>query len=555
MLINLYIENYVLFDKQNLNFKDGFISLTGDTGAGKSLIIDALAYLCGERLKSNISKDTSKNTYLEGTFTFSNQKTLGILADHGIEVEDVVIVSRDITPQGKSISRINGRSVTLSLLKEVFDGELDIHSQRDTQYLLNKNMHMKLLDSYSNHEDLLTLTNDSYKKFNSLKKEIELLENSVFNEDEIAFIKTQIKEIEKVNPSEEEYNDLLLRVSEINAYDNIYKALSKPKEYFSKRDGIMDLLYESKISMEDLENYEDYTELIERVTTLYLEVEDINSELNNAVSSLSFDEYELNNLEERLFEINQIVKRFGGSFLIFNERYDEMLKKVEAFESKDIVLYELNKELKEAKAIYLEYAEKLSKSRHKQIVNLERDIMSHLVDLQLENARFKISIVEKPFSKDGYDDVEFLVSMNKGFKLEPLIKVASGGELSRLMLGLKVVFSKLFGVSTVIFDEIDTGVSGSVALSIGYKMHELSLSTQVFSVTHLAQVAACSDSHYYVEKDNSQDIGHTSIEELKGDAFIEKLALMSTGIISEASLKSSRELYQNAQKKISDHIG
>ena len=555
MLINLYIENYVLFDKQNLNFKDGFISLTGDTGAGKSLIIDALAYLCGQRLKSNISKDSSKNTYIEGTFTFTNEKTLSILHEHGIEVEDVVIVSRDITPQGKSISRINGRSVTLSLLKDVFDGELDIHSQRDTQYLLDKNMHMNLLDSYSGHGDLLELTNNSFRKYNSIKKEIEELENSVFNEDEIAFIKTQIKEIDKINPNEEEYNNILLRVSEINAYDNIFKALSTPQDSFSKRDGVLDLLYESKNSLEALDGYVEYIDLKDRINTLYLEVEDLNTELSKAVSSLSFDEYELNNLEERLFEINQIVKRFGGSFTIFNERYDEMLKKVEAFESKDIVLFELNKELNKSEQTYIKYANELSKSRQEQIINLESDVMSHLADLQLENANFKISIKEKNYGKDGIDEIEFLVSMNKGFDLEPLVKVASGGELSRLMLGLKVVFSKLFGVSTVIFDEIDTGVSGSVALSIGYKMHELSETTQVFAVTHLAQVAACSDSHFYVEKDNTKDIGHTSIEELEEESFIEKLALMSTGVISDASLEASRELYHNAQKKISDYLG
>ncbi len=555
MLVNLYIENYILFDKQNLSFNDGFIVVTGDTGAGKSLIIDALGYLCGNRLSMTLAKDPNKNTFIEGNFTFRNDSTLKILEENGIEPEDLYIVSREITPDNRSISRINGRSVTLSTLKAVFDKELDIHSQRDTQYLLNKTTHLNLVDSYAKHDELLKQTKDSYKAFNDIRKKINVLKNTSFNEVEIEFIKHQLKEIEKINPDEDEYNELSEQVKLMNSFEKIYDNLKKPTSLISNNGGALEILFEAKDSVKNLSEFEEYTEIIQRLNSLYIELSDINDELSTKLSTMEFDEYELNRIEERLFEMNQLIRRNGGTFELFKDNYNEMKEKVDYFEAKDITLFELEKDLKKAESDYLEAAQALSKSRKESITYLKKDILEHLKDLHLSNAQFEVQVTEKEYSSNGIDDIEFLVAMNKGFKLEPLIKVASGGELSRLMLGLKVVFSKLFGVSTVIFDEIDTGVSGLVASSIGYKMHELSKSSQVFSVTHLAQVAACADSNYYVEKDNTQDIGSTLIKEIKDDELIKKLAIMSTGLTSESSLETARELYETSQKKIADRIG
>lgn len=548
MLENLYIENYVLFDKQNINFNDGFIAVTGDTGAGKSLIIDALGYLCGQRLQTSIAKDTTKNTFIEGNFSFSNSKTLTILADHGIEHEDLYIVSREITPNNKSISRINGRSVTLSLLKSVFENELDIHSQSDNQYLLNKAKHLDLLDAYADNSELKNMVKESYKEYSAVLKEISDVNNTYYNEVEIDFIKSQLKEIKKIKPDEDEFNTLKERQQAINSFETIYNSLSSPSAKLSETNGVIDLLYESKSEIAKLIKYDQYEAIIERLNSIYLEVVDIDEELKSYISELSFDEFELNQIEERLFEVNQLIRRYGGSFELFNDQYLEMQSKVELFDSKDIVLFELNKKLNKAEETYINLASKLSKSRKVAIISLEKDVLAHLKDLHLENAQFKIVQQAKAYASDGVDDIEFMVAMNKGFNLEPLIKVASGGEISRLMLGLKVVFSKLFGVSTVIFDEIDTGVSGIVASSIGNKMRELSKFSQVFSVTHLAQVAACSNEHYYVLKDNDNTVGTTTITKLEGEVLIEKLALMATGLTSEASLKTARELYNQAQK-------
>lgn len=553
MLINLYIENYILFDKQNLSFNNGFIAVTGDTGAGKSLIIDALGYLCGNRLSTSVNKDPNKNTFIEGNFVFKNENTLKVLEENGIEEDEVYIVSREITPDNRSISRINGRSVTLSTLKAVFDKELDIHSQRDTQYLLNKNTHLNLVDAYAKHDSLLNDVKIKYKSYKKIKKEISELESTTFNEVEIEFIKHQLEEIEKIAPDEDEYLELTEQVKLMNSFEKIYDNLKAPSSFINGNGAALESLFEARDHLNRLSEFEEYDDIRERMNSLYVELSDLNTEISSKLSSLEFDEYSLNKIEERLFEVNRLIRRHGGSFDLFNDSYETMKQKVEYFDSKEFILEKLYKELKQAETVYLDAAHVLSDSRKKSVKTLVKDILEHLDDLHLSNAQFEVQFTTKDYSSNGIDDVEFLVAMNKGFNLEPLIKVASGGELSRLMLGLKVVFSKLFGVSTVIFDEIDTGVSGVVASSIGYKMHELSQSSQVFSVTHLAQVAACADYNYFVEKDNTQDVGSTQINHIEGDQLIEKLAIMSTGLNSESSLEAALELYNKSQEKIADH--
>lgn len=550
MLINLYIENYVLFDKQNLSFESGFSSLTGDTGAGKSLIIDALGYLTGERLNVSINKEPNKNTFIEGQFNFTNAKTLALLKESGIEFETPFIVSREIMPDGRSISRINQRSVTLGFIKEVFSNELDIHSQRDTQYLLNKNIHLDLLDSYAKHDNLLNQVKDAYKQYSAINKEIKQLNDSVFNEDEIEFTKTQINDIEKVAVSDEEIEKLSTRLKEINNFEDIFKNLTAANNLLTNNKGIIESMFEAKESLLQLDDYDDYKDIASRMDTSYFEVVDISHEIASLLSSLEFDEFELNNIEGRLYEINHMLKKYGGSVESANERLSIMKAKVEKFEFKEVVLAKLDKDLKESLKILETAALKLRESRVKSIKNLEKQVVENLQDLHLKDALFKVDLTDKPFASDGFDDVEFLVAMNKGSNLQPLIKVASGGELSRLMLGLKVIFSKLFGVSTVIFDEIDSGVSGAIATAIGVKMHSLSKTSQVFAVTHLAQVAACSNNHYHVEKNSDGLFTSTSVTLMDDDEKVEKLAIMSTGLMSEASLNAAKELFVKSQSLV-----
>ncbi len=555
MLINLYIENYVLFDKQNLSFKDGFSALTGDTGAGKSLIIDALGYLTGDRLNVDIIKNKEKNTFIEGNFEFKNQRTLNLLTESGFDFEDVYIVSREITPEGRSISRLNQRSVTLGFIKDVFESELDIHSQRDTQYLLNKNIHLNLLDSFAEHPDLLKQVKSAYNEYFEIKNEIKRLKETVFNPDEIEYTKIQIEEIIKIDPSHEEIDTLNTRLKEINNFEEIYTSISTSNNLLSKNQGIIEQLFEAKEFLRKVDDYSDYSEVASRMNSVYVEIVDLSHEIAGFLSTLEFDEFELNQIESRLFEINRLLKKHGGSLETLERRLKVMQNNVEQFESKEIVLQDLNNQLQAKLQDYNQKALLLRDSRKHSIKSLEKAIIENLSDLHLEDANFKVSLLDKEVSKSGIDDVEFLVAMNKGSTLQPLIKVASGGELSRLMLGLKVIFSKLFGISTVIFDEIDAGVSGAIATAIGVKMYQLSKTSQVFAVTHLAQVAACSNNHYHVEKDSDGLFTSTSVKNMDINEKIEKLALMATGSSSEASLNAASELYYNSQKLVNDIDG
>ncbi|NLC54267.1 MAG: DNA repair protein RecN [Erysipelothrix sp.] len=555
MLINLYIENYVLFDKQNLSFKDGFSALTGDTGAGKSLIIDALGYLTGDRLNVDIIKNKEKNTFIEGNFEFKNQRTLNLLTESGFDFEDVYIVSREITPEGRSISRLNQRSVTLGFIKDVFESELDIHSQRDTQYLLNKNIHLNLLDSFAEHPDLLKQVKSAYNEYFEIKNEIKRLKETVFNPDEIEYTKIQIEEIIKIDPSHEEIDTLNTRLKEINNFEEIYTSISTSNNLLSKNQGIIEQLFEAKEFLRKIDDYSDYSEVASRMNSVYVEIVDLSHEIAGFLSTLEFDEFELNQIESRLFEINRLLKKHGGSLETLERRLKVMQNNVEQFESKEIVLQDLNNQLQAKLQDYNQKALLLRDSRKHSIKSLEKAIIENLSDLHLEDANFKVSLLDKEVSKSGIDDVEFLVAMNKGSTLQPLIKVASGGELSRLMLGLKVIFSKLFGISTVIFDEIDAGVSGAIATAIGVKMYQLSKTSQVFAVTHLAQVAACSNNHYHVEKDSDGLFTSTSVKNMDINEKIEKLALMATGSSSEASLNAASELYYNSQKLVNDIDG
>ena len=555
MLINLYIENYVLFDKQNLSFKDGFSALTGDTGAGKSLIIDALGYLTGDRLNVDIIKNKEKNTFIEGNFEFKNQRTLNLLTESGFDFEDVYIVSREITHEGRSISRLNQRSVTLGFIKDVFESELDIHSQRDTQYLLNKNIHLNLLDSFAEHPDLLKQVKSAYNEYFEIKNEIKRLKETVFNPDEIEYTKIQIEEIIKIDPSHEEIDTLNTRLKEINNFEEIYTSISTSNNLLSKNQGIIEQLFEAKEFLRKIDDYSDYSEVASRMNSVYVEIVDLSHEIAGFLSTLEFDEFELNQIESRLFEINRLLKKHGGSLETLERRLKVMQNNVEQFESKEIVLQDLNNQLQAKLQDYNQKALLLRDSRKHSIKSLEKAIIENLSDLHLEDANFKVSLLDKEVSKSGIDDVEFLVAMNKGSTLQPLIKVASGGELSRLMLGLKVIFSKLFGISTVIFDEIDAGVSGAIATAIGVKMYQLSKTSQVFAVTHLAQVAACSNNHYHVEKDSDGLFTSTSVKNMDINEKIEKLALMATGSSSEASLNAASELYYNSQKLVNDIDG
>ena len=542
MIRNLYIQNFVLIDELNLEFENGFSSFTGETGAGKSVMIDAISLLCAERASSSFVMKGKDKAIIEGTFDLSDDAhALHALKEAGFETDDLVTFTREISSGGKSYARIEHRIVSLSLLRDVLANQIDIHGQRDNAYLLNVSSHERLLDEFLNDHELLGKTVESWKVYERIRNERDDALRETYNENDLEFLTYQIEEIRNAALKEGEEEELVSKEKNFRSLKASLEKLSAAFELYDER--VSGDLYELKRLVSSLEGNET-EEISESVNDAYYALNDAMERLRDYYESYDMSEEDINAIEERLFVIQRLKRKYGRTVSDIEEKAAEMEAQVEMITHRSEYLARKNKEVEKAYGIYLEHAKKLSKVRREGCAELDRLIRNNLNDLMLENARFKTEINEKKASRTGIDHVEFMISMNKGEDLKPLSAVASGGELSRLMLGLKEIFTRLAGIRTVIFDEIDTGVSGPVATAIGRKMKSLSKDTQVFAVTHLAQVASCADHHYRVFKSDDENRTKTSIHLMNDDEFIRELALIASGEITDSSLAAARELME-----------
>lgn len=542
MIRNLYIRNFVLISELNLEFENGFSSFTGETGAGKSVMIDAISLLAAERASSSFVMKGKDRAIIEGTFDLSDDPhALNVLREAGFECEDLVTFTREIQSSGKSSARIDHRIVPLSLLKDVLSNQIDIHGQRDNAYLLNVASHEHLLDEFLNDGAALNEVKRTYRIYEKLKNERDDALRETYNENDLEFLSYQIDEIRNADLSEEEEEELIEKEKQFKA---VRSSLEKLNAAFTIYDeSISSDLYELKkaVSMISGEKPE---AIAETISDSYFAINDAMEQLRDYYSAYDMSEEDINALEERLFEYQRLKRKYGRSVKAVLEKAAEMEAQVEMITHRSEYLERKNKEVDKAYQDYLKHAKQLSAIRHKGKTELDEMIRKNLKDLMLENARFQTDLKERPASLTGIDRVEFLISMNKGEDLKPLASVASGGELSRLMLGLKEIFTKLQGIRTVIFDEIDTGVSGPVATAIGRKMRSLSADTQVFAVTHLAQVAACAAYHYRVSKSDDDTNTRTSVHRMNDEEFVRELALIASGEITSSSLAAARELME-----------
>ena len=543
MLKYLYIKNYVLIDELSLDLENGFSAFTGETGAGKSILIDAISLLCAGRASASSVAHGKEKAIVEGTFVFDpNDRVCTILREAGFDPEEEVVFTREIYANGKSAARIDRRTVTLGFLRECLDGEIDIHGQRDTAYLLRPSIHIDLLDEYASLQDLRSETAEAYQKYDSLLKAKEKALSETYNESDLEFLQFQIDEIEEadLHPGEdEELADKERQYKLIKAnYDKINSVLSVYRE------SVSDSLYDMYKTMSSVQTDERLEEIQTAVNDTYYDLSDAMSSLERYMDSLDFSEEEINAMQERLYILQKMKRKYGRTIEDILARKEEMKEQIARIRNRQEYLDAMDQKIRTAFAQYRKTAGTLSKKRHEAAPQLDRDIRTHLQDLMLDHAVFVTSIEEGEPSAKGSDRVEFLISMNKGEPVRPLSRTASGGELSRLMLGLKVIFTRLQKIHTVIFDEIDTGVSGPVATSIGRKMHTLANDCQVFSVTHLAQVAACADRQYLVHKDADETSTHTSVRLLEEEERIRQLALIASGEVTESSLRAAEELYQ-----------
>lgn len=539
MIEQLSVKDYVLFKSCIIDFTDGMSVITGETGAGKSLLIDAIGYLSGNRIKSNVIRNGKDKAILSMVLT-SNEKVNAILEENGFEVDDQVIISRTILNNNKSTVRINQQITTLSFVRKIVNLLVDIHSQMDTYRLMDTSVQMELLDSYAETMDLKASVKEAYVKYSNVLHELETLKNEEFSDAELEFLTTQLDEIENANIQEDELDALNDQIHEATSWYKNSEDLSSCLYEIDKENGALDSLYTLYKQASKSPILNDYEESFKN---LYYSLQSVDEELKHMRDTHSNDSLDLDSLQSRQYLIKKLYRKYGGSYTSLMESKKSITDKIDRIIHRQDVFDKLEKEKEESFTAYMKLAKALSLKRKACFKELESKVMEHCKDLMLENARFMISCMEKKPSSNGIDDIEFLVSMNLGQDFSSLSASASGGELSRLMLALKVVFQASNGIETIIFDEIDTGVSGKVALAMGAKMKALSKNYQVLCITHLASVAVYANTHYLVNKKASASETITSVQELDQDKTIQELAVMTSGEASQKAKESMQDLW------------
>lgn len=542
MLKSLYIKNYAIINELNIDFSKGFNVFTGETGAGKSIIIGALSFLIKGKADTSVIKTGEEKAIIEGVFDIEKYMK-PILDEAEIDYDDELIVRRVLSKDNHNSIKINNCSVTLNFLSELLSEHIDIHSQKDSQYLLNKKNHLSLLDRYCNNDEQLKEYKEKYAEYSELLKEFDELSNNTFNQRDFEYLSFDYEELNKANLKIDEENELIekeRRFKDSSKYiESLGNALSLYDADNSIKDKFSSLLKNININDESIINIKNNLE------NIYYSLNDEMDKLKNIFDSINDEDMNIDNIEERLFTYSKLKRKHNTDVEGLIKLKESIKEKLRLFDDRDSILKEKETQLNKAKNQCILLANKIHDDRVKSALELEKLIVNQCKELMLDNVKFKINISEIELNNSGMDDVEFYISLNKNEELKPLKSVASGGEISRLMLALKTIFAKLSDIILVIFDEIDTGVSGKVGLAVGKKMQTIADDVQIIAITHLASVAACGDHHYYISKTKDSN---TQIKELNIDERINELASISSTEISDISIQAAKELFALAHK-------
>lgn len=549
MLRELRLNNLAIIKNLDLEFNEGLISLTGETGAGKSIILDGISLLIGERSNLEMIRTGEESLFAEGVFDLSEvQKEK--LNKLGFEIEDdELIISRYFYRNSKSKITVNGMRMTVSKLKELMRNVLDLVGQHEHQYLLNKNYHLGLLDRFldKNGQELAKEIRNNVSSLKTINKKIEEIETEKFRIME----KKDILEFQS-----NEIANLSLKENEDNELEEEYKILFNAGKISEKLENSIQRLKEGEYSVinslgkikKNLEQLSDisetYSELKEKIENIIYEVDDIGYSLEDMVENVESDDVRLEKVISRIDEINKLKLKYGSTIeeiLAFREGNEKKLSLIK-FENNELEV--LKKEKEEKAKLYFENSQKLREIRKKVAEKLEKTINVQLKDLNMANSKFKVAFSEKTvISSRGMDDVEFMMVTNLGENYKPLAKIASGGEISRIMLALKTVFSSVDNISVLIFDEIDTGISGETVRKVAEKLKELSETVQVICVTHSPQIAGKSNQQFFIKKEIENNVTETKVRELNTDERIREIARIISGDnITETSIKHAKEI-------------
>lgn len=551
MLKEMYVKNFILMDEVRLDFHEHMSAFTGETGAGKSLLMDAIGVLKGDRANASMIKQGNDKAFIEGVFQVHEQHPAAhLLQEAGYELEEgIVIANREISRDGKGTARINQRMVSVSFLREVISSLVDIHSQHDTQYLLNAKYHLQLLDSFCDCTQLRQEVASAYHTYHHIEEELQAALHQDYNEDDLEFLTFQMNEIDDADIKEGELDTLEEELKRLQAFEKISVHVHNALAMLDADGKGTAVIYEAYRELSTIHEDAFFEGVADKLQEIYYLLEDQEAAIKDHMEHFDYDEEHFHELQDRIFLIHKILRKYGPTIEDVKKRRNDFEQKIDSILHRADFVAKQEAVLKQARAAYDKVAKELHESRVKKAVQLEELILQQLKDLQLPNARFHVEIEPFEGNASGMDKVSFLISMNPGEALKPLNTTASGGELSRFMLGLKTVFTSLQGIETIIFDEIDTGVSGLAAFGIGRKMQEIAQHVQVFCVTHLSSVAACADQHYMVEKQQDANTTTTSIRALTYEERIKELAMISNNSISSSAIEAAEELFRKAQEK------
>ncbi|MDI6602268.1 MAG: DNA repair protein RecN [Thermoanaerobacteraceae bacterium] len=556
MLLSLSIKNFALIESLDIDFANGLNILTGETGAGKSIIIDAVNVLLGGRSDKDYIRTGADSAFIEGSFDIQsvNEELFDLLGELGLSDSDILIITREFNQNGKSVSRINGKQYPLNIIKAISNNLLEIVGQNENQSLLNVNNHIKLLDAFGKNQlkQISRRVEELCREFEEKNDKFTELHNMEREKARtIDVLEYQLKEIRSSNLHVGEDEELEEREKIVKNAKKIFDILKDSYErMYGGSYAIIDNLGIIMNGLEKIKEFKEFLEFYNTVSNSYYSIDDTAREIRNYLDTFEYNPDELTWIEERINQINELKRKYGVNIkdiLDYKEKIENDLKKLK---SNTEELKNLENEIREIQKQYLESAINLSESRKKVAQELEKRIKDELKELNMGNCKFKVEINSNmnTISINGIDKVEFLISTNPGEPLKPLAKVASGGEMSRILLALKVVFADADKINTLIFDEIDSGISGRAGQAVAMKLMVLSRKHQIICITHLPQIASMADEHFRIEKEVVKDSTYTILRKLNENERIREISRMISGSnITDASIKNSQEMLNIAQ--------
>ena len=549
MLLEISIKNFAIIEEISLTFENGMTVLTGETGAGKSIIIDAMNLMLGARASLDVIRHGANKAEIEGLFSVGENPALTqILEENGIDVTEELIIRRDILQNGRSIGRINVQMVNLTTLRAVGQYLVDIHGQHDQEELMKPNMHIRMLDEFGNEQfaDVKKHYQELFESYRQLRKRVVTKQkNEQEHKARIEMLEFQIAEIEAAALKTGEDQVLNQKRDKLLNHKNIADTLTNA--YVMLDDEEFSSLSNIRSAMNDLMTLEefdaDYKEMSANVSEAYYILEEVTKHLGDVIDDLDFDAGSLQQIEARLEVIYSITRKYGGSVDDVLEYYDNITKEYNLLTGSAESSDDMEKALKRLEKRLIVAAEKLSQERHSLAKDLEAEIKQELADLYMEKVDFQVQFTKGKFNRDGNEAVEFYISTNPGEGFKPLVKVASGGEISRLMLAIKSAFSRKEDKTSIVFDEVDTGVSGRVAQAIAQKIYKIGSNGQVLAISHLPQVIAIADYQFFIEKRSDENTTVSTVRLLTEEERVEEIAKMLAGSdITEMAREQAREL-------------